>query len=233
MDNCYEICRHYAQRVGNEVGWVVQLINDGIFSMQNRATPIGKSILPDLNRQALMAINHMQIVYLVNVFESFMQDFIVAKDGLSDADVSKDKFWVTHLCNVRDEWDSYCQSQVKPLNTSNSFMNLQYSLFTLETKYNIRYPSYLTPAVAELGSVRNCLVHHNGDLLRKDRGGYLFKDTLCITLKLINVDKSTNSLNIIDKNDYMNKVIYDLQTFIELCGGNIRRPKEHALEATQ
>jgi len=230
MDNCLKICDNYAQRIGNEVGWVEQIIKDGIISINNRATPQGKVPLLYLNSQAYHSVNRMQIVYLVNLFESFMQDFIGVKEGLNDTDMSEKDFWKNYLSEIRSNWDSYCQVETKAINTSTSFMNLRYSLFVLKQKYSIKYPTYLTPIVFELGSLRNCLVHYDGELLHKDKGGHRFKETLYGTLRFLELDDSVEKLVILNKNDYINKVTFDLQTFIELCGGRIRRPIDHNLE---
>lgn len=230
MDKCSFMCENYARRIGNEIGWLGPLIDEGIKHFNNGYfnTPWGKVSLIDLNIQAYYSLHKMQVVYLVNLFETFMQDFIGIKDGLSETDMEEKDFWKNYLSTIISDWNSYQTN--KAINNSTSFMNIRYSLFVLEKKYNLKFPSYLTPLVPELGSLRNCLVHYDGELLHKDKGGYLFNDTLSETLKFLEVGDTVKILTDINRNNYINTITSDLQTFVNLCGGRITRPIDHKNE---
>lgn len=233
MEYNLSICSKYAQRIGNEVGWLENIIQAGIKVMNGgiiKTNPLSVAGVPWINLQAERSAHKMQIVYLVNLFESFMQDFIAEKDGLTETDINVKDFWKNYLSVERTAWDSYCRSLTYPVNTSNSFMNIRYSLFVIEARYSIKYPAYLTPVMKELGSLRNCLVHYDGELLHQDKGGKNFKDTLSETTSFLELDSTIDKITDIDKNGYLAKVTFDLQTFVELCGGRISRPFDHANE---
>lgn len=226
-------CANYSKRIGNEVGWLEQIVQEGIKAFESRiipSDPVSVFGVIRLNKQAEHSAHRMQIVYLVNLFESFMHDFIGEKDGLSESQMNEKRFWETYLETERKMWDEYCTNHNEPINTSKSFMNIRYSVFVIEERYKIKYPSYLSPLVLELGSLRNCLVHYDGELLHQDKGGKYFKDTLSKTIDFLKVDPNSNRITEINRNGYLGKVTFDLATFIELCGGFIRRPIDHKNE---
>ena len=226
-----DICREYSKRLGNDVGWMTQLIERGNESMIKSAVPKYKSQMHSLNNQAVRASYKMQIIYIVNLFESFIQDYIGFKDGLTEYDMSKKDFWKQYLSSVIKKWNTSCKDKNEAYNNSTSFMNIRYSL--LKDKYNLDFPSYLTPVIPELGSLRNCLVHYDGDLNRMDKGGFLFKETLKETLKLLQMNNIENRLDNLNNNNFINTVTFDLQTFVDLCGGRITRQKAHDEEMTK
>lgn len=222
MNKCLELCDNYAQRIGNDVGWMTQLVKNGYYSLMNSATPEGIPVMLSLNTQALHASQKMQIVYLVNLFESFVQDFIAIKDNISEGDMNSNDFWKPYLREIIRKWDIYC-SRTLLFNKSTSFMNIRFSLFVLKEKYGIDLPTYLVPVIPELGSLRNCLVHYDGNLTKLDKGGKTFKETLSETLKFIHHPENVLCLRNLNTNDFINKVTFDLQKFVELCGGRITR----------
>ena len=226
------VCESYSRRIGNEVGWLEEIVQEGIKSIQSRtisSNPASVFGIPTLSKQAEFSSHKMQLVYLVNLFEAFMHDFIREKDGKTESEANGKEFWQKHLKIERQLWQTYCKDYGKPINISESFMNIRYSLFIIENKYKIKYPSYLSPLVSELGSLRNCLVHHDGDLSHQDKGGS-FKDTLSETINFLEIDSNCNRITEINKNGYLSKVTFDLATFIELCGGFIRMPENHKNE---
>ncbi|MGL5479687.1 MAG: hypothetical protein ACRDCB_11655, partial [Clostridium sp.] len=94
----------------------------------------------------------------------------------------------------------------------------RFSIYVLKRRYGISYPKGLSNLILELGSLRNCIVHHNGNLLLKDKGGkYLFKDTLVETIRFLNIKNEDNICDFINY-EYIKKVTFELQSFIELCG---------------
>jgi hypothetical protein len=219
-----DITLEYAKRIGNDVGWMTQLLERGNASMLKSANPKYTQLMHSLNNQAIRASYKMQIVYLVNLIESFIQDYIGFKDDLTESEMNKKGFWEQYLRAVKRNWDTYCKSKNEAINNSTSFMNIRFSLFILKDKYNLDFPSYLTPAIPELGSLRNCLVHYDGDLTRMDKGGNVFRATLIETLKLLELNGNENRLEHLNINNFIDKVTFDLQTFIDLCGGRINRP---------
>ena len=225
-----DITLEYTKRIGNDVGWMTQLIERGNAYMIKSTVPKYVHHMLSLNNQAIRASYKMQIVYLVNLFESFIQDYIKFKDDLTESEMNKKDFWKQYLGTVISNWDTYCKIKNEDYNNSTSFMNIRFSLFILKDKYNLDFPCYLTPVIPELGSLRNCLVHYDGDITRMDKGGPLFKDTLRETLKLLQVNNNENRLENLNVNDFINKVTFDLQTFIDLCGGRITRQEEHNRE---
>lgn len=103
----------------------------------------------------------MQIVYLVNLFESFIQDYIGFKDNLTDKEMNEKDFWKQYHRQLISKWDNEYNSKSDIYSNSTSFMNIRFSLFILKEKYKLDYPSYLTRVIPELGSLRNCLVHYD------------------------------------------------------------------------
>ena len=224
------LCQQYAWRIGNEVGWVSELIKSGNDVLNNLTNPKYKNSMIGLNDQAVIASQKMQVVYLVNLFESFMQDYISIRDNLTEIEVNQNDFWNKYLVSVIAKWNQNYKEKKGTYNNSTSFMNVRFSLFVLFEKYGLRYPSYLTNTIPELGSLRNCLVHYDGDLSRIDKGGHPFRETLEETLNFLQTGKEGIKLNNLNTNDFLNKVVFDFQTFIELCGGRINRPINHEKE---
>lgn len=221
------LCQKYAMRVGNEIGWMSKVIKHGYDYLNHSANSTYKKQMLSLNNQALLASQKMQIVYLVNLFESFMQDYITIKGGLSEMDLNQNDFRGTHLNSEISKWNQAYKTNKEAYSNSTSFMNIRFSLFVLNEKYGLSYPSYLSNTIPELGSLRNCLVHCDGDITSKDKGGHTFRETLVETLKYLEIGKREVKLISLDKNDFINKVVFDFQTFIELCGGRITRPDDH------
>lgn len=223
-----QVCESFSRRIGNEVGWVDNVAKAGATSIQASATPAGVIPLLSLNTQALLAIRKMQICYLDDLFEAFMQAFIAAKDSITESEMAQNGFWRNYLKAEITQWNVFCTHN-KPINESSSFMNIRYSLFILEVKYGIKFPTYLTPMILELGSLRNCLVHNDGKLQIHDSGcnGY-FSDTLSETLSYLRIDASNaDEILIPIESDFVYKVTFDLQTFVDLCGERISRPIDH------
>lgn len=228
-----DITLEYTKRIGNDVGWMTQLIQIGNANMIKSTAPEYTHLLFSLNNQAIRASYKMQIVYLVNLFESFIQDYIGDKDNLTESEMNQKDFWKQYLRRVECNWLTYCKSKNECINNSTSLMNIRFSLFILKDKYNLDFPSYLTPAIPELGSLRNCLVHYDGDLSRMDKGGHVFRETLIETLKILEFNSIENRLENLNNNSFIDKVTFDLQTFIELCGGRINRPGDHSRQVNK
>lgn len=224
------LCQEYARRIGNEIGWVTELVKNGNDVLNHLANPKYKNSMLELNNQAVLSSQKMQIVYLVNLFESFMQDYISIKDELTEIEVNKKGFWNKYLEPQKLKWDQNYKTKKETYNNSTSFMNIRFSLFVLNQKYGLRYPSYLTSTIPELGSLRNCLVHYDGDISRMDKGGNSFKETLAETIKFLKTGKEEVKSIKLNTNNFVNKVVFDFQTFIELCGGRIIRPVDHEKE---
>jgi len=104
-------------------------------------------------------------------------------------------------------------------------MNIRFSLFILKEKYAIEFPSFFSQCIPELGSLRNCIVHHDGNLLKSDSGGVSFRESLKNTLIHLGLSPDTKKLVDLSKNKFTDAVVFDLQNFIELCDRRIRKPK--------
>ncbi len=194
-----KICLEYERRIGTEVLWVSELTKNGsdVLGHLNKNNPS----MNYLNEIAIQTISKMQITYVVNIFESFVQGFICQKDNLDKYQTSENKFWDTHLKETQSEWDNYCNNSEEELSSSKSFMNVRYSLFVLEKKYGLQ-TNNLPKTLLELGSVRNCIVHHNSDLSKLDKGGKsMFRKTIYHTLKLLGIRETENQLIFLDKNN--------------------------------
>lgn len=209
------VCNRYSKRIGNEVGWADMILETKIDEIIPGIIPEYKEGIKNLNTQAKQANYKKSIIYILSLFESFMQDFISEIEGFSDKEIN-----INELLNQdKKTWQSYCQKLDIPISTSTSFMNIRYSLFILKTRYKITYPLDLTNLVLELGSLRNCIVHHNGDLLHKDKGGkFLFKETLKETIIFLNMNQNKDNICEFITFDYVSKVTFDLQKFINICG---------------
>lgn len=217
MESLYEsVCLKYAQKVGNEVGWLEEIILAGMKSIKP-AGPSMEPLLKDMHYQAYYAALNMQIVYLVNIFDFFVQDYIKTKDCLSEEDLQIRGFWLDYLSPIIRSWDSYCQSTTDAVNTSRSFMNLSFSFYVLERKYGVCCQSDKKHLLSELGSLRNCLVHHSGELCHKDKGGNTFRYTLARTLEHLEIGDEIERITDLRKNKYVSKVTFGLQDFIYSC----------------
>ncbi|MGL6184411.1 MAG: hypothetical protein ACRC1T_03415 [Clostridium chrysemydis] len=208
------VCRKYSRRIGNEVGLPDMLLENKIDEMIERDTLKNEESIRILNIQAKQANYKKSIIYLMSLFESFMQDYISEIEGFSNKKIDINKF----LDEEKRKWQSYSRSLNEPISTSTSFMNVRFSIYVLKRRYGISYPKGLSNLILELGSLRNCIVHHNGNLLLKDKGGkYLFKDTLLETIRFLNIKNEDNICDFINY-EYIKKVTFELQSFIELCG---------------
>lgn len=212
MSKVYE---EYSKRIGNEIGWADYNLEYKLDEVLKNIKPELKKSVNNLNKEAKQANYKKSIIYLLSLFEAFMYDFISEKEELDDENINIRGFWKTYLSEYKKAWDNYSKNLNIPISNSTSLMNIRYSLFILEKRYNISYPSNLTNLVFELGSLRNCIVHHNGNILIKDRGDkYLFKDTLKETIKFLNMDLNENNINNISDFitfDYIQKITFDLQ----------------------
>ena len=93
-------------------------------------------------------------------------------------------------------------------------MNIRFSLFILKEKYSIEYPNdEIILQLFELGSLRNCLVHYDGELSHYDKGGFYFEETLSNTLESLNLNKNLNKIISINEK-YLNNMIFGLKQFI-------------------
>lgn len=210
------ICLKYSMRIGNEAGFLGELVNLGYESMYRRTLTHSKDMMKILSDQAIRASLAMEIVYLVNLFESFMTDLIIYRDSLDEDIASSDNGLKQHLKETNSQWQEFIRKNNDAVNTSTSFMNIRYSLFVLERKYGIKFPfHWLCNAIPELGSLRNSLVHHNGNLDKTDKGGNFFRDTLRNT---ISMNMEENSYIVLNQ-EFVNKVIFDLQDFVAYVGG--------------
>jgi hypothetical protein len=225
MQKIDSLRKNYSRRIGNEVGFLSHIIEKGCENVIQNSTQSGKIILADMNIQVNKAAARMQIVYLVNLFESFMEDFIISKDKIHHKQLHGKNFWSQYLSDDNKEWARYAREKEIP--DSTSFMNMKYSLYILEKKYGIEFPSYFTPCISELGSLRNCLVHHDGNITKTDRGGIPFSKSLENTLHILGVDSNSTYLCELNKNKFLNKVIFDLQKFVGFCCGVICMPDLH------
>ncbi|APU10469.1 hypothetical protein A5M85_09290 [Cellulophaga lytica] len=92
----------------------------------------------------------------------------------------------------------------------------------------------MTSTIPELGSLRNYLAHYDGDLLRIDKVGHILNENLEETLKFLKIGKEDTKLTKLNTIDFINKVVFNFQTFIELGGGRINHPttiKENRMPA--
>ncbi|APU10468.1 hypothetical protein A5M85_09285 [Cellulophaga lytica] len=81
-----------ASRLGNEIGWMSKLIKNGKDVLNKLTNPKHKNSMFGLSDQAVVSSQKMQIVYLVNLFKYFMQDYISIKDELPETKVNQNRF---------------------------------------------------------------------------------------------------------------------------------------------
>ena len=213
-----KVCEEYSRRIGNEIGWADYNLEYKLNEVLENIKPEFKEGINNLNKEAKQANYKKSIIYLLSLFEAFMYDFISEKEKLDDESVNTRGFWKNYLAEDKVDWENYNKNLNIPISNSASLMNIRYSLFILKKRYNISYPSDLTNLVFELGSLRNCIVHHTGNILIKDVGNkYLFKDTLKETIKFLNMDLNVNNISDFITFDYIQKITFDLQKFIIYC----------------
>ncbi len=212
------VCKEYAKRVGNEVGWADFNLEYKLDEMLKCTKPEFEKMVNKLNKETKQANYKRSIIYLLSLFEAFMYDFISEKEKLSDKDTNIRGFWKKYLEKYKIDWESYYKNSNIPMCNSASLMNIRYSLFILDKRYKILYPVSLTNLVLELGSLRNCIVHHNGKVSIKDRGNeYSFRETLEETIKFLNMDSKKDNIGEFITYEYIKKITFDLQKFIEHC----------------
>ena len=207
------ICKEYAERIGNEVGWGDMILESKLDEVIPNIKEEYRDAIKDLNTQAKQASYKKSIIYLLSLFESFMHEFILEKENDLDINIKQ------LLSEDEKKWKTDCDSLNLEISKSTSFMNMRYSLFILKNRYGIEYPQDLTNLVLELGSLRNCIVHHNGNISHTDKGGKCsFKDTLKETIDFLKMPENKDNICKFITYDYINKVTFDLQKFIERCG---------------
>lgn len=215
----------YEMRIGNEVGFISDILKIGHNNFFYKVEPEFNQPVINLLNQVVNASYCMRIVYLVNLFDSFMQEYICFKDRLNIVEMDNSNYLSNHLKYINEKWNNFVKESTNyyTINKSTSFMNIRYSLFVLKEKYNIRFPSNLCSAIPELGSLRNCIVHHNCDIFTKDKGGRLFTETMKESLKTLTIINS----KVILTDEFVNTVTYDLQAFVASIGGRLYKNMEY------
>ncbi|MGL5477558.1 MAG: hypothetical protein ACRDCB_00715, partial [Clostridium sp.] len=125
------VCRKYSRRIGNEVGLPDMLLENKIDEMIERDTLKNEESIRILNIQAKQANYKKSIIYLMSLFESFMQDYISEIEGFSNKKIDINKF----LDEEKRKWQSYSRSLNEPISTSTSFMNVRFSIYVLKRRY--------------------------------------------------------------------------------------------------
>jgi hypothetical protein len=164
-----------------------------------------------LTTESLCAARNMQIIYIVDMLEIFMKDYISLRDQVEVVD------WKEYLKEFQSKYERYVNINNLKVSKSNSLMNINFSRFILEEKYFIQFPESSTSVISELGSLRNCLVHHDGDVNFKDKGNFFYYDTLDKTIKELKfLDINTGKILLND--EFVMKVIKEIQDFLAICG---------------
>lgn len=196
----------YAGRIGNECLWLFEVIKSGEQMLSTRSIPKQNQAIILLNRESMQSACKMAIVYVVNLFESFMQDFVCSKERI---DIVSDRNLFEQI--IKEEFATFLTGvSGEKTNTSKSLMNLHFSFFILHHKYGIRFPSNFS--ILELGSLRNCIVHHDGYLDKKDRGGNSFYETMPKILAKLSL--SNNRIENYNKSNFTIDIIQDIQNFV-------------------
>jgi len=68
MENLGPVCEEYSRRVGNEIGFLTYIVDNGCKILMKSTIPSGIAPIAGLNHQVSVAVPKMQIVYLVNLF---------------------------------------------------------------------------------------------------------------------------------------------------------------------
>ncbi|MGN7785827.1 hypothetical protein ACTJIJ_14970 [Niabella sp. 22666] len=199
----------YAGRIGNECLWLIQAARGGFQKLSQQFKGEHSNFIDSVNANSEQFMYKISIVYIVNLMESFMKDFICYKEGLTNAEDDKSAFE-----QIKASQDAAFSTYISGLqiNNSKSFMNLHYSLFFLKNKYGVHFTVRHPEAMRELGSLRNCIVHSDEKLSKKDKGGLLFSQTMPNTLELLPQDND----KITDYNHgrFTEIVIEDMQAFL-------------------
>lgn len=212
-------CKKYSTRIGNEVGWSDMILEAKLDEVIPNITEEYKQGIIELNKQAKQGSYKKSIIYLLSIFESFMKDFILEKEKKGE-----EKDIENLLSNNKKIWENYCKGCNSAINMSTSFMNIRYSVFILENRYGIKYSQDLTNLVLELGSLRNCIVHHNGNISHTDKGGKCsFKDTLKETISFLKMNKNDDNICDFITYEYVKKVTFDLQKIIIECENSLEK----------
>ena len=206
-------CKEYSKRIGNEVAWGDMLLEAKLDEIISNFTEEYKQGIIELNKQAKQGSYKKSIIYLLSIFEAFMKDFILEIEKKEE-----EKDIENILSTNKKNWANYCKGCNSSINKSTSFMNIRYSLFILENRYGIKYLQDLTNLVLELGSLRNCIVHHDGNISHTDKGGECsFKDTLKETISFLKMNKNDDNICDFITYEYVKKVTFDLQKIIIEC----------------
>lgn len=220
------LCDRFTARIGNEAGLVNWIFDIGCKQAISGITAYHIPVLQTIG-QAQRSLAQMRIICLVDLFDAFMTQFICAKEHINLSEINRyNTLQSKQLKGLCDLWIK--EAKKRKANKSTSFMNLQFSLFILEQKYQIRIPdNYYPKLILELGSLRRCLVHCDGRLDSTDIGNLSFKHTLQNTLGFLYPDLQAmpEEININNK-EYLDVVITHTQYFISYCGGHISKPVE-------
>jgi hypothetical protein len=164
MDLKNETCRRFARQINDEIA--AGQHHDPVLVKEldrQRITPAAKQLLGipadspctlyDLVKGCVDVLPKLRSIYLLSLLEAFGKEYIAEREGISLDDVPG------RVSTQQPKW----HKQNRGPRASTSFLNTRYLAFLLSDLYGVTFTgAAIDPSFWEAGTVRNCLVHHNG-----------------------------------------------------------------------
>ncbi|AHV97079.1 hypothetical protein [Paenibacillus sabinae] len=156
----------------------------------------------DLTRPALEALPKFRFMYLVSLFEAFVQEYIAERKGISLDDLKNS------LTNERSTWQ---RLNGHTSVGSTSYYNVRFVNWLLNELYSIQIQSVIETLTLEMGDLRKCLVHHGGEITKQD-----FVDGLKATCLQLGLPSIIGTKVTVTKK-LMSIYIEDFRRILNLC----------------
>ena len=114
--------------------------------------------LYDLTKASVDVLSKLRFIYLLSLLEALGKEYIAARDGVSADEVSR------HLSNEKSTWQ---EKEPPGPRHSTSLYNSAFLAFVLTARYSVKFGSDISPCFWEIGPLRNCVVHHQGEIVNE------------------------------------------------------------------
>lgn len=153
----------------------------------------------DISKASLDAMPKMRFIYLMSLFEAFVKEYIAERSAINMDEIKN------YTKTIQSEWD-------KTERSGTSLYNLKYVNFLFDRLYGIIINNGLNDSqvTVEAGILRNCIVHHNGEITNQ-----FFFDELIHTIDLFKLEKIGDTI-VIDKK-LMGIYIEDIRSMLKIC----------------
>jgi hypothetical protein len=159
------ICNIYERRINNEIAagefsadhYLVNALKNNFVTAEGKASLGIPTDYPlsmyEVHKKTVDILQKIRFIYLLSLLEAFFQEYICERDGVILIDLKASLSNETSLWSIQSNKDS------------SSFYHLPYVAFLLKTKYQIDLSSSIEKVIFEMGLLRNCIVHHDGEII--------------------------------------------------------------------